>query len=428
VAESSKTLILGVTASVAIYKSLDLIRELQKRGFDVECVMTPDATRFVQPLMFASLLGKPVWVDPFSEQMPHIRLSRAARMIVVAPATMNFISKYALGISDNLLLSLCQATQVPVLLAPAMNPEMYRHPTTQKHLAWLKACGVHVQEPEEGLALCGETGPGKMASLEALVGAIERRVTEKLAHPNAVGSAEPLRRGGLEGGSDFWVDLPVLVTAGPTRNYLDPIRFISNASSGKLGAALAEALSRRGARVTLSLSRFSEARVSETLELLQGRVEPIKIERFGTHAELGRTYQEFIRANTHGCIFAAAAPSDFEVRKPSGQKKSKLELRRLHLSPLPDLLVTHCADRPVSLKLVGFCAETHDFLIRGKQKMLAKHCDFMWVNGPDAFGSEALSGYLLGRAGEQAKPVSLQSKAAVADQLLDFIEASYADL
>ncbi len=388
-----KKVILGVSASVAIYRALELIRMLQQEEVDVEVVMTPDAQNFIRPLMFEALIGRESWCDPFSPRMPHIHLSRGAHAIVVAPATMDFINKLSVGICDQLLLSLCQASKVPIVIAPAMNPEMFANSSTQESVQRLKARGLTFVMPDDGMALCGETGPGRLAELDHIMMAI-RSVLDQ--NNKKVDKA--------------WQGKPVLVTAGPTRNYLDPIRFISNGSSGRMGIALARVLMQRGAHVQLALSKHIEA--PNDLD---------SVLPFETHDELAKIYRQFIQGHQEGVIFAAAAPSDFSVKKARSTKRPKQDLQTLALEPLPDLLQTTCSDRPKAIKLVGFCAETEMLKQKAMIKMKQKTCDFMVANGPSAFGSPLNSGLILSAQGNRDKTFERISKEYVACQICDFV-------
>src|SRR6202050_4566044 len=230
---------LGVTGGVAAYKAAELVRRLQQENLDVQVVMTRSAQEFVTPLTFAALTGKKVIIEMFGAQdsapanvesaIEHIAVARRIDLLLVAPATADILGKFAHGISDDFLSTLYLATKAPVIVAPAMNVNMWEHPATQENLEKLRARGVHVVDPDEGYLACGMTGAGRLAATDAIV--------EK------VRAVLRLRRD-LEGQT-------VLVTAGPTRENIDPVRFLTNRCSGKMGYALAEAAARRGAHVVL---------------------------------------------------------------------------------------------------------------------------------------------------------------------------------
>jgi phosphopantothenoylcysteine decarboxylase / phosphopantothenate---cysteine ligase len=392
---TAKKIIIGVTASVAIYRTLDLIRDLQSKEVELEMVMTPDATKFIQPLQFSALLGKEVWVDPFSEKMPHIHLSRMHDLLLIAPCTMDFINKLACGICDNLLLSLCLATKdTPIALAPAMNPEMWQHPTTQESIQKLKTRGVKIITPETGKTLCGEVGPGRLAPRENILS----EVLNILGHDKKEKSV--------------WQGKSVLITAGPTRNAIDPVRYITNASSGAMGIAIANTLVDRGATVTLALSKFASA---STLDY-KG-----KLVHFDSHDSLGDQYHAFLKENPTGTIFAAAAPSDMEVVNGSSEKRPKSELQSLQLKPLPDLLAQIGQDRHPRSTLIGFCVETHDLLTKARAKMKHKNCDFMIANEHAVLGSDHSQCHMLRSGVEEVLTFSLKNKSEIAQQVCDSI-------
>ncbi|HHY92344.1 MAG TPA: bifunctional phosphopantothenoylcysteine decarboxylase/phosphopantothenate--cysteine ligase CoaBC, partial [Firmicutes bacterium] len=230
---AEKTIILGVSGGIAAYKAAELASRLVQRGYVVKPVMTAAATRFVAPLTFQTLTGQPVVVDMFAAppvwNVAHVAYAEAADLVLIAPATADILAKLAHGLADDMLTTTVLATQAPVLVAPAMNSNMYLNPVVQQNLNLLRERGFHIMEPEAGRLACGASGPGRLAEPAAIVAAVEK-VLE--------------RRQDLTG----W---QVVVTAGPTREPLDPVRFLSNRSSGKMGYALACVAARRGAAVTL---------------------------------------------------------------------------------------------------------------------------------------------------------------------------------
>lgn len=396
-------ILIGVTASVAIYKTLDLIRDLQKQLIDIDVVMTPDATRFIQPLMFSSLLGKEVWVDAFSEKMPHIHLSRDKDLILICPATMDFMNKLGVGICDNLLLSLCLASKSLLVLAPAMNPEMWQHPTTQNSVKVLQERGVKMIAPEVGPTLCGEEGPGRLVSNAEIISAVLAMLGEV--------RKEVLRACGPQD-DKRWNGVSVLVTAGPTRSYLDPVRYLTNASSGQMGVALAQQLDLLGARVILALSSFASCDVHN----FGGEVQ-----RFSTHPELEKMYYQFLKTCPAGVIFAAAAPSDYEILNTSSEKMPKSDTRTVSLKALPDLVADIGRDRPARSTVIGFCVESHDLENRARQKMLQKKCDYIVANGVASVGGAQSECLILSAKNSQVIRLPQSTKSQLAAQICSYV-------
>jgi phosphopantothenoylcysteine decarboxylase/phosphopantothenate--cysteine ligase len=390
----AKRVLLGVTGGIAAYKAAELASLLTRQGLEVRVVMTEAARRFVGPLTFAALTGHPVpgdMFDPAQEvTIGHIELARWAQAVVVAPATANLIAKAAVGLADDLLSTVLLATEAPLLLAPAMNPRMYAHPTVQENLARLKSRGVHVVGPAQGRTACGEEGPGRMAEpaeiAEALMGIMSPR--------------------DLEG-------VTLLVTAGPTREHLDPVRFISNPSTGRMGIEVARAAARRGARVTLVLGPTH-------LEPPPG-VETVRVV---SAADMHRAVLE--RASQARVVVAAAAVSDFRPAHYAPQKVKKHggeELCRLEATP--DILAELGRDKGERI-LVGFAAETEEVLANARAKLEAKNLDLIVANdvsSPDAgFAVETNRVTFLDRAGGREE-LPLMSKAQVAERLCDRLAA-----
>jgi phosphopantothenoylcysteine decarboxylase / phosphopantothenate---cysteine ligase len=348
----NKRILLVIGGGIAAYKSLDLIRRLKERGAAVRCVMTAAAQEFVTPLSAGSLSGERVFTDLFAAtdvfDISHIGLSRAADLLVVAPATADLMAKLAHGHADDLASTVLLATDKPVLLAPAMNPRMWEHPATRRNLAQLRADRVALVGPNEGeMAEHGESGPGRMAEPLEILAMIE----SMLAPP----------AGGLKGRR-------VLVTSGPTHEPIDPVRFLANRSSGKQGHALARAAAEAGAAVVL---------VSGPVGLPDPPgVKTIKIE---TAQEMLAAVEAALPADI--AIFAAAV-ADWRLAHHHDQKlKKQGGAPQLALTENPDILATiagRTAGRPALV--VGFAAETDDVIARAKAKRLSKRCDWIVAN------------------------------------------------
>jgi phosphopantothenoylcysteine decarboxylase / phosphopantothenate---cysteine ligase len=388
-------IILGVTAGIAAYKSAELARLLMERGHAVQVVMTARARHFIQPLTFAALTGRKVITGMFSAASPETTLSSAIEhiavaqdndLLLVAPATAGILAKLAHGVADDFLSTLYLAFPGPVVLAPAMNTHMWRHAATQANLETLRRRGHYIVDPEEGELACGMVGPGRLAALEHIVAAVE---------------AASARRHDLEGET-------VLITAGPTQEPLDPVRFISNRSSGKMGYALAEAAAARGAHVIL---------ISGPVHLSPPRgvtVVPIR-----TAAEMrDRVFENLEPA---GIIIKAAAVADFHLAKVPAHKMKKTAARlSLELDPTPDILAELGRKKGHRL-LVGFAAETENLQQEARRKLEAKNCDMVVGNlvGEElAFEAEDNQVLLALRTGEMI-PIARASKREIADRIFD---------
>jgi phosphopantothenoylcysteine decarboxylase/phosphopantothenate--cysteine ligase len=392
---SSARILLVVGGGVAAFKSLELIRRLRERGAAVQTVLTPAAERFITPLSVAALSAAPVRQDLFSltdeSQMGHIELSRSADLLVVAPATADFLAKMAHGLADDLASTTLLATDKPVLVAPAMNVRMWTHPATQRNIRQLRADGIAFVGPEDGEMACGEFGPGRMSEPPAIVAA----VVELLGR-----GPRPL------------AGRHVLVTAGPTHEPIDPVRFIGNRSSGLQGYAIARAAQRAGARVTLVSGPV-------TLEPPPG-VETIRIE---SASEMLAAVKAALPADV---FVAAAAVADWRVEKAGDQKlkKSGGGPPVLTLVENPDILALVAAAAATRPRLViGFAAETHDVLSHAKEKLLRKNCDLIVANavgGKDgAFGAPDNQVHVVSRENVISWP--RMSKDMVAAHLVELI-------
>ncbi len=354
---------LGVTGGIAAYKAAELARRLQQEGLRVQVVMTRSAQQFIQPLTFAAITGQKVVTDMFAPEsggpanvesaIEHIAVAQRIRLLVVAPATADVIAKMANGIADDFLTTLYLATKAPVIVAPAMNVNMWEHAATQDNLAMLRARGVRVVAPDEGYLACGMTGAGRLAGTEAIV----RAVREVLG----------IRRD-MDGET-------VLVTAGPTREEIDPVRYLTNRSSGKMGYALAEAALQRGARVILVSGPVA-------LEPPEGA----ELVRVTTAEEMHRAVLKHAEAAT--VVVKAAAVADYRPVAPETKKikRSGRERITLELEPTPDILAD-VARHKGSRILVGFAAETGEVAAHAREKLAAKNVDLMVANDVTAEGA-----------------------------------------
>ena len=347
---------LGVSGGIAAYKAAEIVRLLQDRGVRVQVIMTRAACEFVQPLTFAALSGEKVITDLFGDgaQQPniesaveHIAVAQAIDALLVAPATADIIGKFAQGIANDFLSTLYLATTAPVVVAPAMNVNMWEHPATQANVETLRQRGVRIVEPDSGYLACGMTGPGRLASNEAIVAA----VMEKL------GAAQDL------------AGETVLISAGPTREPIDPVRYISNRSSGKMGYALAESALRRGARVILI--------TGPTALKPPGAAEVVGVETAGQmrDAVLKNTPEASI-------VIMTAAVSDYRPAAQAHQKIKRTGPMALQLEPTADILAELGRMRGSSSTqlLVGFAAETENILQNARKKFGAKSLDMLVVN------------------------------------------------
>jgi len=356
-------IVLGVTGGVAAYKAAELVRRLQQEGFSVEVVMTRAACEFVRPLTFAALSGKKVITDLFAEAggeanldsaIEHIAVAQRADLLLVAPATADVLAKFSRGISDDFLSTLYLATTAPVVVAPAMNVNMWNHPATQENIERLRSRGVHVVQPDEGYLACGMTGAGRLAGQDAIVAAVREVLRVRLD---------------LAGQT-------VLVTAGPTQEAIDPVRFLTNRSSGRMGYAVAEAAAQRGAKVIL----ISGPTALETPDGVT-RVD------VGTAADmLAAAEQHFAEASL--AIFAAAV-ADYRPAEAAAEKMKRSgsqESISLQLVANPDILAT-LARKKGNRLVVGFAAETERVAENARKKLQAKNADLIVANDVTAEGA-----------------------------------------
>jgi phosphopantothenoylcysteine decarboxylase / phosphopantothenate---cysteine ligase len=388
-----KTVVLGVTGGIAAYKAVEVCRRLVDAGAHVIPVLTDDATRFVGEVTFSALASEPVRTSLWSEAdpIPHTDLGRRADLVLVAPATARFLGCYANGIADGLLTATVLATRAPVMVCPAMHTEMWEHPAVQDNLATLRLRHVHVVEPGEGRLAGGDVGAGRLAEPVDIVDA-------------ALALLGPTRGRDLAGRR-------VVVSAGGTREPIDPVRFISNRSSGKQGHAVAEAAAARGADVVLVTTAHRP--VSSGVEVV-----PVETAAEMETAVLGRA------ANADVVVMAAAV-ADFRLKAPADAKLSKAHgVPDLVLEPTLDILAELGRRRRDGQVLVGFAAETHDVTARAAAKLRAKNLDLMVANDVSAqhvgFDHDTNAVTILASDGE-CREVPLSSKLEVAHAILDSV-------
>lgn len=388
------SILLVISGSIAAYKSLELIRRLRERGCLVRCILTRGGAEFITPLSVASLSEQPVYTELFSlkdeVEMGHIRLSRESDLVVVAPASANIIAAMAHGTANDLATATLLACNKPILIAPAMNAHMWQNPATQRNLEQLRADGIHIIAPVSGDLACGEYGTGRMSEPETIVDRIFHRLE----------GAQPLQ------------GLRALVTSGPTHEAIDPVRYIANHSTGRQGHAIAEALAKKGAQVTL---------ISGPTSLPSPR---------GVHLELVTTAEEMLAACERSLpadiAVCAAAVSDWRISEPTARKLKKAttgESPQLRLIENPDILAhlsRHPRHRP-SL-VVGFAAETENVLVNAAEKRLRKGCDWILANDVSqgrGFGHLENTVTLVTAQGNTTWPE--QTKEAIAAQLVELI-------
>jgi phosphopantothenoylcysteine decarboxylase/phosphopantothenate--cysteine ligase len=389
---------LGVSGGIGAYKAVEVARGLQKRGHDVVAVMTRGAQQFVGPLTFEAITRRKVitdqWEAGLNAEIEHIKLTEEAALLLVVPATANLVAKFAHGIADDFLTSFYLAARMPVVLAPAMNTNMLEHPAVMQNLATLGARGVQFVEPGSGYLACGWIGKGRLAEPEDIVAAVERVLTPA--------SALRGRR--------------VLVTAGPTYEDIDPVRYVGNRSSGRMGLALAAEAARRGARVLVVLG-------PSPLEAPPG----VEIERVRSASQMHAAVMR--HAGETDAIVMSAAVADYTPADGAhGEKVAKAEgPLTLTLVRTRDILADlgRARDGHTRPVLVGFAAETHDVIERARRKLQAKHVDLIVANDvsrADAgFEVETNAATLIDADGETALP--LMSKRELAARILDRVEA-----
>lgn len=387
-------IVLGVTGGIAVYKACELLRLLQKRGIDVFVVMTQNACRFVSPLTFETLSGHPVAVDTFDRpqtwEVEHIALAKRADLFMITPATADIIGKMACGIADDMLSTTVMATRAPVLIAPAMNTGMWENAAVQQNVKTLQARGVEFVMPVSGHLACGDSGTGKMEDVEIIAEhACKMLFTKK----------------DMKG-------MRVMVTAGPSREALDPVRYISNRSSGKMGYAIAQAAQRRGAEVTL---------LSGPVSILPPH--GVKLVPFTTTQELLDKARAFVKEQD--ILIQAAAPADYRAKEiaPQKIKKQSGEPMTFTLVENPDVAATLGREKREGQVFVGFAAETNDVIAHAQDKLVRKNLDMIVANDvtrPGA-GFDVDTNIVTLITGEGQEALPMMTKAEVADQILDHV-------
>ena len=391
-----KKVALGISGGIAAYKAAEILRGLQKAGYTVRVAMTKRACEFVQPLTFRALSGSHVIVDDYAPDNPdpiaHITFSQSVDLLIIAPATANIISKFANGIADDFLSSTYLASTAPVLVAPAMNTTMWRHPATQRNINLLREAGVHVLDPDEGEMACGTIGPGRLSDPERIVKAAVDILNSSTTSQDLMGEH-------------------VLITAGATREDLDPVRFISNRSSGRMGFALAEAARNRGAKVSVVAGITSAQTPAE-----------VTIHRVTSSDEM---YDAVISSYKDATIFlAAAAVADYKPSQKASDKIKKSETTlSLTLERTRDILGEVAASKTQRQLVIGFAAETQNLIANAQAKLSTKGLDAIVANdvsrSDSGFDSDMNTISILSR--DRATPLEFpkMSKIEAANRILD---------
>ena len=409
----------GVCGGIAAYKSVELVRLLQDAGYDPHVVMTKAAEEFVRPLTFAAISGHKVITSLWGEEagavqedndssIEHIYEAQTTKLLIVAPATADVLAKFAHGLADDFLSTMFLATTAPVIVAPAMNVNMWEHPATRANVETLRGRGVKVMEPGSGYLACGVIGGGRLAEPAAIAAVVAEMLTGSAAKAY-VGLAEK-NVASADAHKDDFAGETVLVTAGGTREPIDPVRFIGNRSSGRMGYAVAEAARQRGARVIL-ISAPTGLPAPAGVEVM-----PVV-----TADEMRSAVMKRLREAT--IVVMAAAVSDYRVRSVAAQKIKREAARAviLELEATEDILREVVAQRVVGTIVVGFAAETQDALANGRAKLAGKGVDAVVVNDVSVegigFDAEQNAGSFLTRSGTVELPV--MSKAQMADRILD---------
>ena len=359
---AGKRILLGVSGSIAAYKAADLCSQLSKSGAEIHVVLTPHAAQFIGAPTFRALTDNPVLTDvfdePYAQRIAHIDLAQSADLVLVAPASANVMAKMAHGIADDLLTTclLATPTRTPLLVAPAMNTQMWEHPATLANLQILKARQVEIVQPGYGLLACQDVGMGKLADVAEIVRAVTARLHA----------------------AQEWAGRRILITAGATREPLDPVRFLSNRSSGKMGFALAEEAANRGAAVTV-VSGFATAAVPAGVEVIKAE---------SANEMLAACEARFMDCDV---FIAAAAVADYAPETIAAQKMKKnpdtADGLTLRLKRTPDILAILAAQKISRQIVVGFAAETEDLLANAQAKLRAKNLDLIIANDVTAEGA-----------------------------------------
>jgi phosphopantothenoylcysteine decarboxylase/phosphopantothenate--cysteine ligase len=397
---TGKRVALGVSGGIAAYKAAEILRGLQRAGCTVRVAMTVRACEFITPLTFRALSGSHVVVDDYAPGNPdpiaHITFSQSVDLLLVAPATANIIAKFANGVADDFLTSTYLASNAPVIVAPAMNTTMWNHPATQRNLRQLRADGVRVVEPDAGEMACGTIGPGRLSEPERIVAAALELLRETERHASRDMRGER-----------------VLITAGATREELDPVRFLSNRSSGRMGFALADAAQARGAKVTVVAGVTSAEPPAN-----------VKLVRALSAEEMRAAVMKEIPGAT--VFIAAAAVSDYRPAERAANKiKKSGESLTLTLEPTPDILAEVARAKQNGLLVVGFAAETNDVIKHARAKLERKSLDALVANDITRKGAgfdvETNIVTIITRASETPIELPLMSKLDASHRIMDEI-------
>lgn len=395
---------LGVSGGIAAYKAIEVLRLLQKNGCEVRVAMTKHATEFIQPLTFRALTEKYVLVDDYDENNPdpiaHINFSQEIDLLLIVPATANILGKFANGIADDFLTSTYLASNAPVMVAPAMNVSMWNHPSTQRNIEKLKSDGVHFVEPISGELACKTVGTGKLEDVENIVAQVFSLLSDK--------DAGPSNRSKDLANENF------LITVGGTREALDPVRFISNHSSGKMGFAVAEAARDRGAKVTVIYGTTA--------------IDPPENIRSKKAVSAEEMFQAVMAELPQASVFVgSAAVADYRPKniEEFKIKKTKNESLSLELEKTQDILANVSKSRHANLLVVGFAAETNDVVEYAKLKMEKKNLDLVIANDITkdgaGFNTETNIATIIRKNGMGNIDLPLMSKRELADRILDEI-------
>ncbi|CAN5604728.1 bifunctional phosphopantothenoylcysteine decarboxylase/phosphopantothenate--cysteine ligase CoaBC [soil metagenome] len=407
---------LGVAGGIAAYKAVEVLRLLQKSGCEVRVAMTKHATEFIQPLTFRALTESYVLVDDYAPENPdpiaHINFSQTIDLLLIVPATANIIAKFANGVADDFLTSTFLASTAPVLIAPAMNTTMWENPATRRNIKQLKKDGVYFVKPIAGELACKTVGTGKLGDVENIVAQALRPLNFKFQSPNAKSKNNDANN--LE--SEFWnlESEKILLTVGGTREAIDPVRFISNHSSGKMGFAIAEAAQIRGASVTV-VAGVTSVKPPENLKVIRA----ISAEEM---------YQAVMKELPNATVFiGAAAVSDYRPRNIADTKikKTNQDFLTLELEKTPDILLNVSTNRHEKLLVIGFAAETNNLAGYAKSKMEKKNLDLVVANDITkkgaGFNTDTNIATILIKNRRKKIELPLMSKRAMADQILDEI-------
>ena len=386
---SGKKVVLGITGGIAAYKSVEVVRRLVEGGAHVAPIMTSGAKRFIGEVTLSALASEPVKSSLWDEDdpIPHTTLGQEADVILVAPATARLIGTYAAGISNDLLTATLLASRAPVILCPAMHTEMWEHPAVQENIRTLQNRGVTIVAPEDGKLAGGDEGKGRLASPSAIVSAVEQALT-----------------------LDDLAEFKILITAGGTREQIDPVRFITNKSTGKQGYALAEAAVARGATVTLVTTVDREAPIGVEIQ----------------HAESASDLRSAVMscADNYDVIIMAAAVADFQPSLPADRKlKKSQQITNLEIEPTHDFLIDLGKGKSSNQIIVGFAAETEELEKNAKEKLERKNLDLIVASDVTAPGTGFAydTNEVLLITGQGKTNVPLASKRVVADKILDAV-------